>query len=61
MFLGFPNFNKRFIKKLNKIAALLISILQITNKSIANKPQSIRANTIKKNQNIPSDIDNRDI
>ncbi len=49
MFLGFANFNSRFIRNFSRIAASLTLILQTTNKSTGNKPQSIQA----ENQDAP--------
>lgn len=56
MFLGFTNFNRRFIRNFNKITASLISILQTTDKSTSNKSHSTRTNNNKKDQDITSAV-----
>ena len=50
MFLGFVNFYKMFIRNFNKIAVLLTSMLQITDKLTRNEAQSTWA----EKQDIPS-------
>ncbi len=43
VFLGFPNFYRRFIRNFNRIAVPLTSMLRTTNKSTGNETQSTQA------------------
>ncbi len=52
MFLGFANFYRRFTRNLNKIAASLTSILQITNDDTL----ITQATENNKNQDVPASV-----
>ncbi len=54
VFLGFANIYRRFIKNFSRLAALLTSIIQTTDKSTGNSSQSSLTNANEKNQGASS-------